>query len=142
MLPEIDEIGIPGQPLEIAITEIQRAFQGADRLVKLLGQRIASGEIVVHERILGAQLGELHVHPQAFLDLSAAGIIVPQNLQRFDKGRIASDDSLDESDFDVQISPFGAAQFFSLTDFLRHTTLLHDGILRWAVKRVANFDTP
>ena len=57
---------------------------------------MTAGEIVEDERAVRLELGQLLVHLQAVVESSALGIMVSQDLQRFDVLRIAADEPFQE----------------------------------------------
>src|SRR5437016_7948395 len=87
MFAEPGEVGVFGQPSEIAITQVKRAMQCGGGGGELPGQRIAASQVVVHMRVIGPQVGELLIQLQTICKPAAARIIVSENLQRFDEPR-------------------------------------------------------
>jgi hypothetical protein len=73
------------------------------------GKRQAAGEIEKYLRIAGTQRLKLTVHSETVLDPAAAGVVVAEQLQRFHVSRIATDESLEETDLDVEITGFPAS---------------------------------
>ena len=67
LLPEFFQIRIAREPGEIAVTELQGAFQGEGGALKLFGEGIAAGEVVKDEGIIGLQPGEAFIDFQTFL---------------------------------------------------------------------------
>ena len=59
---EFFQVGILGQPGEIAVAKLQRLFKRERGAVKFLGQRIAAREIVKDERIFRFEPREAFVH--------------------------------------------------------------------------------
>ena len=59
MFAEIVEIGIFGEPAEIAVTEIDRFFESFGGFEVAFGEAEAAGEVIKHEWIARTQTGEL-----------------------------------------------------------------------------------
>jgi hypothetical protein len=51
LLADFAEIRILGEPVEIAIAEVQRLFQREDGPVEVVGEGITAGQIVKNERV-------------------------------------------------------------------------------------------
>jgi hypothetical protein len=117
------EIGVPGQPFEIAITECQSAIKGVGGRSKFAIEAIAAREVVKNERIGGFEFRELFVDIEAALELAALGVVIAKDLEGFDVLLVAPNDSFHEGDFNVQFASFFTRQSSGLgTAFHRHTT--------------------
>ena len=116
------KVGILGEPVEVAIAEAQSLFQRERGAVKLLGERIAAREIVKDERVARLQARETFIHLESLGVTTALRVVIAQQLERIRVIGIAADKSLDEFDFDVQVTLLGARHLFSGTAFKRHTT--------------------
>ena len=123
MLAELAEVRVPGQPLEIAVAEAQRLFQGR-RAIKFAVKRVTAGEIVEDQRVAAAGAGTTagplsgcgHVSRAECSDLPASAM--PRRTWGLG-GR-----ALQESDFDIQLARFFARQdFVPGTTFFGHTTV-------------------
>src|SRR5437667_7154355 len=113
MPAKLGEVGVFGQPLEVTETQVQGAVQCGRSGLKPLGERVTASEIVVDQRIGGAEPAKLFVHFKPLLEASTAREIVAEGVEGFHISRIAPDDAFEESDFDVKIARLVAVQFFS-----------------------------
>jgi hypothetical protein len=77
--------------------------------MEFASERMATGEIVEDERVARLELGQLLVHSQAAIETSALGVMVAQDLQRFDVLGIAADEAFKEGDFDVELASLFAS---------------------------------
>src|SRR5438094_1869225 len=112
MSAEGGEVGVLGQPFEIAITQVKRAIQRGGGGGELLRQRIAASQVVVHQGVTGPQAGELLIQLQTICKPAAARIVISQNLQSFNERRGAANHAFNEPDLDVEVAFLFARQFF------------------------------
>src|SRR6185369_1286719 len=122
MLAQRREVGVFGEPLEIGIAGIDRLQERCGGALELAGQRIAAGQVVLHQGIIGAQLGQLFINSQALAELLSPGVIITEDLQRLDVMGIAPDHSFDKADFYIQIPLFLSGQLLSLVEVFGHIT--------------------
>src|SRR5438128_10383885 len=104
MLAEPGEIGILGQPVEITVTEVQRAIQCFRSRLKPPRERIAASQVVVRGRVGGAQAGKLLIDIQPLFEPAAARVTVTQDQEGINVSRIAPDNAFQEADLDVEIA--------------------------------------
>src|SRR5215831_12243993 len=95
MLAEIPQVGIPGEPAEVAITERQRLGQRRGGELDFIDERVTAGEVVKHQRIAWLESRQTLIHFEAFLKISAPSVVIPEKLQGFDVLGIAPDHSFE-----------------------------------------------
>src|ERR1051325_742361 len=137
MFAKLAQVGVAGQPAEIAITEHERFFKCRRGQIKFAVERITASQIVEDQRIFWLQAGEPLVHPQAVIIAAALRVMVAENLQGLDVARVPLNNALHEADLDVEITHLSACKLSASGIILfRHTTR---GILiKWGdqVKRM------
>lgn len=124
VLAEGAEVGIFGQPFEIAVTELEGVVQRRYRQVQFAVEGVAASEIVEDQRVARFEVGQSLVHGEAVIEPAALGVVVAEHLQRFDVVGVAGHDAFQKANFDVEIARFLSRKLFSSgTAFLRHTTV-------------------
>jgi hypothetical protein len=119
---EFFQVGILGEPFEIAVAQLDGLVERAEGAVKFIGERVAAREVVKHERIAWFEARETFVHVQSLGETAALGVMVAEQLQGVHIIWIAAHQPLDELDFHIEFTLFRAVQFFLGTVFGRHTT--------------------
>src|SRR6266581_2481884 len=123
MLAKAAKVRVPGQPLEIAVTQSERFFQSCGGQEEFAVERVATGKVVKHQRVGWFEPGQLLVHYQAVLMFTELGVMVPQNLEGVHVVRIAPNDPFHESDFDIRLARFSMGQHLDFgTVLFPHTT--------------------
>lgn len=112
MVPEFFQVGIAREPFEVAVAVVEGVVERGGGLTGLVEERVAAGEVVLHERIVGAEAGEPLVHLEAGLEAAAPGVIIAEHLERLEVFGVAPDDAFEEADGDVQLALFVGGQFF------------------------------
>ena len=118
---ELFQIGVFGQPSEIAVAEFDSVVEGRERTIEFIGEGVAAREVVKHERVFRLQSGETFVHMQAFGETAALGVVIAEELQGVHVIGIAADKALDELDFGIEVALFRGGQFFLGAAFGWHT---------------------
>jgi hypothetical protein len=98
------QIGIFGEPFEITITEIKRPVQGISRGLEFPVQTITAGKIVKHQRIGRLEFRKLLVHIETALVFPTLGVMVTEDLESLNVLFVAPDNSLHESDLNVEFT--------------------------------------
>lgn len=135
MFAQRTEVGVFREPLKIVVTEAKGLVQSGGGAVEFLVQRIAARQVVKHQRIARFEAGKTFINFETVLELAALGVMIAEDLKGFDVAGVPDDDSLEETDFDIQIARlFARASLGSTTTFLRHTTREILPKRRWQVK--------
>jgi hypothetical protein len=129
VLAQALEVGVFGQPSEVAVAENEGFFEGCGGEIDFAVKGVAAGEVVKDDGIAGLDLGELFIYVEAVAEAAALGVVVAEELQGFDVLGLAAEQSFQEADFDVQIPClFSRKLLTASTAFSRHTTVEIFGI--------------
>src|SRR5579885_423621 len=115
------QVRVAGQPGEIAVAQLQGAFQGKGGAIKLASERITAGQIVKDHRLVRLQPRQTLVQLQPFQVTSALRVKISQQFQRVHVIGVPADETFEELDFDVEVARVGAAHFFPDIAVHRHT---------------------
>src|SRR5439155_12798996 len=113
MFAKLAKVGVAGKPFEIVVAERQGFLQGRCGQIEIAIQRIATGQIVKNQRIARLKAGQSLVHFKAEVVLAALGVMVSQNLERFDVFGVSTDYSFHEGNFNVKVTNLLAAQLLT-----------------------------
>lgn len=100
------QIGIAPEPLEIGVTQADGLEQGDRGAVELAGQGIAASEVVMGIGIGRPRSGHFLIDLEALAEATEFGVVVPQDVEGLDIAGISADQSLEEVDFDIEITDF------------------------------------
>jgi hypothetical protein len=117
------KVRILGEPFEIPVAEGKRFLERVGGRVHLTDERVAAGEVVEDEGIVGFEAGQFFVDLKALIVTAALGVVIPEKLEGFDVFGIAPHDALHELDFDIQVFRLPAFRFLSRANLFRHTTV-------------------
>ena len=106
---EIAQVRVDGDPFEVAITEVEGLLEGAGGKLAVVGKGVTAGKVVVDEGVLGAEADEVFIDAEAVGEFAAAGVIIAEDLQGFDEPRVALDNALHETDFQIQVALFASS---------------------------------
>src|SRR4051794_37936626 len=108
LLSKIVQVGVFGQPFEIAVTKVDGCFEGDSGLIVVFREAKAAREIVKNQRIPRTQEREFLIDPQAGQELTTPGVIVPEELESVQITWIALNNPFQKPYFDVQVAFLGA----------------------------------
>jgi hypothetical protein len=114
VVSEVGQVGVPEEHGVIVEATVDSFIEGGSGLFDFVGQRIAAGEVIKDDRIIGQETGEADIDLESGLKVAALGVISAEDLEGFDIGWIAFEEPFHEGDFEVQIATFACSQF-SLT---------------------------
>ena len=112
MFAELREVRVAREPGEIPVAEVDGPLQRLHRLLELPGERATAREVIVDQRVTGAQPDELLVHFEAVNEPPALRVVIAEELQRLHVLRIAADDAFEKTNLDVQIALLRARECF------------------------------
>ena len=106
VLAQVLEVRVLHHPLEISIAEIEGKFQRFGSEVALVGERVATGEVVMNQRIVWFDARKLFVNTKTFVVTATTGVVISQNLESIHIPWIPADDPFHKLNFKVQIAQF------------------------------------
>jgi len=104
ILAERTQIGILGQPVEVAVTKRQGFFQRGSGAGEFAVERVAARKVIKDQRVARFEAGKALIHFQTVFELAALSVVIAENLKRFNVLRIAADNSLEETDFHIKVA--------------------------------------
>ncbi len=116
---QLFEVRVSHQPPEIVVALVDGTAERHHGCFELAHQRITAREVVKHGRVVRAEPRQLLIDLQPPFKSPPLRIIIAENLQRLDVLRIALDDALQKTDFDIEVSLLRRTQL--LSRFLGHT---------------------
>jgi hypothetical protein len=117
------QVRILGEPFEIPVAEGEGLLERRRGGINFADERVAAGEVVEYERVLGFEPGQFFVHLEALIETAALGVMIAEELKSLDIFRIAPHESLHELNLNIQVFRVPAFRFFSGTNLFRHTTV-------------------